>query len=240
MPDEPPSWRPTAVLVTCEHAGNAVPPEYAGLFSGAESLLASHRGWDPGSLGIGRRLAELLGAPLLATAVTRLLVEPNRSPGRPGVFSERTAGLPETEKTRILETHYHPHRRAVEDQIRRWTEAGERVLHLGVHTFTDVLDGVVRTVDLGLLFDPDRPGERAFCGAWKPRLEAAAPAFRVRFNEPYLGTDDGLTTYLRTLFPDPLYAGVEIEVRQGLVADAPEQERVAGLLAGSMPPYGLS
>lgn len=226
------------VLVTCEHAGNAVPPEYAGLFAGAEGLLASHRGWDPGSLGIGRRLADRLGAPLLATSVTRLLVEPNRSPGQPGVFSERTRGLPDPEKARILDSHYHPHRRAIENQIRWWVDRGERVLHLGIHTFTDVLDGVVRTVDLGLLFDPERPAERWFCEAWKPRLDAAAPENRVRFNEPYLGTDDGLTTWLRTLFPDPSYAGIEIEARQGLVGSEPEQRRLADLLAATIPPHG--
>ena len=33
-------------------------------------------------------------------------------------------------------------------------------------------------------------------------------------NFPYLGTDDGFTTYLRTKFADADYAGIELEVNQ--------------------------
>jgi predicted N-formylglutamate amidohydrolase len=55
-------------------------------------------------------------------------------------------------------------------------------------------------------------------------------------NEPYLGTDDGLTTHLRTVFPAAGYAGIEIEVRQGLVASEHQQQVIGDLLAASMPP----
>ncbi|MGZ5244731.1 MAG: N-formylglutamate amidohydrolase, partial [Bacteroidia bacterium] len=41
-----------------------------------------------------------------------------------------------------------------------------------------------------------------------------APELTVKFNYPYLGTDDGFTTHLRKLFPDEKYAGVEIEINQ--------------------------
>ena len=36
----------------------------------------------------------------------------------------------------------------------------------------------------------------------------------VVFNEPYLGTYDGLTTYLRTQYNNTHYAGIEIEINQ--------------------------
>ena len=36
----------------------------------------------------------------------------------------------------------------------------------------------------------------------------------IKFNEPYKGTDDGFTTYLRTKFSDDEYLGIEIEVNQ--------------------------
>jgi predicted N-formylglutamate amidohydrolase len=108
------------------------------------------------------------------------------------------------------------------------------VLHIGVHSFTDVLDGQVRAVDIGLLFDPARRSESELCRAWRTGLESACDG-RVRFNEPYLGTDDGLTTALRAQFPDRAYAGVEVEVRQGLLTSEAAQRAFGALLARTLP-----
>jgi hypothetical protein len=40
---------------------------------------------------------------------------------------------------------------------------------------------------------------------------------RVRRNYPYAGKADGLTAYLRRLFPGAAYLGVELEVNQQCV-----------------------
>ena len=56
--------------------------------------------------------------------------------------------------------------------------------------------------------------EARFCSAWQSTLSAADPRLVVRRNYPYRGYADGLTTSLRRRFPDPAYAGVEIEVNQ--------------------------
>lgn len=243
MGADDPAWRPTDVLVTCEHAGHVVPNEYAPLFSGTEDLLRSHRGWDPGALGVARSLARALRAPLMGVTTTRLLVEANRSPDHPDLFSSLARPLDATARDRVRQVYYLPHRRAV----RAWIAArigGEgrpethntagRVLHIGVHSFTDVLDGQVRAVDIGLLFDPARRAESDLCHAWRTGLESAFDG-RVRLNEPYLGTDDGLTTALRTQFPDRAYAGVEVEVRQGLLTSEVDQRAFGGLLARALP-----
>src|SRR5690606_36771859 len=83
-------WR---VVVSAEHAGNRVPAEYRALFRGREALLASHRGWDPGTATLAAALAHRLGAALFLADVTRLVVDLNRSPSHPGVFSEITRAL---------------------------------------------------------------------------------------------------------------------------------------------------
>jgi hypothetical protein len=36
----------------------------------------------------------------------------------------------------------------------------------------------------------------------------------VKMNQPYKGTDDGFTTYLRKKFDPEHYAGIELEVNQ--------------------------
>lgn len=243
MGTDGPAWRPTDVLVTCEHAGHVVPPEYAPLFAGAEGLLRSHRGWDPGALGVAQSLARALRAPLMGVTTTRLLIEANRSPDHPELFSSFTRPLAASERERIRGVYYLPHRRAVRAWIAARNGGGDRpddrgirgrVLHIGVHSFTDVLDGQVRAVDIGLLFDPARRAESELCHAWRTGLESTYTG-RVRFNEPYLGTDDGLTTALRSQFPDPAYAGIEIEVRQGLLTSEAEQRAFGGLLARTLP-----
>lgn len=241
MPSEPPAptrLRPpppfTRLLVTCEHAGNEVPAAYADLFADARAELDSHRGWDPGALGVALRLAVRRSAPLLATTTTRLLVEANRSPDNPGLFSARTRALPQAERARILDRFYHPHRRAVEQLVRDWADHAHRVLHVAVHSFTDVLDGQTRHLDVGLLFDPRRHAEADLCARWRAGLEAAC-GLRVRDNQPYLGTDDGLTTHLRSVFPEAAYAGVEVEIRQGLLALPENQVDIGDLLAEALP-----
>jgi predicted N-formylglutamate amidohydrolase len=93
----------------------------------------------------------------------------------------------------------------------------ERVVHVGVHTFTPTLNGRRRTADIGLLYDPDRPFEVEIADALALRLRAVAPRLRVRRNYPYRGAADGLTTTLRRRFPGSRYAGLEIEVNQGLL-----------------------
>ena len=98
------------VMLTCEHGGNRVPARYASCFRGAGRVLASHRGWDPGALGVARRLRRRLELPLHFADVTRLLVELNVSEWNRRLFSEFVDGLGTVEKERILERYYRPYR----------------------------------------------------------------------------------------------------------------------------------
>jgi predicted N-formylglutamate amidohydrolase len=235
------------LLLTCEHATNAVPARWAHLFDSpaARDALASHRGWDPGAA----TLAQCLSSPtslssealakeddlghlspvprplsplpgLLGTA-TRLLVDLNRSPGHPQFWSEFSRGLPSAEKEHIVREVYDPFRRAARAEIERRSGPHHApVFHLSVHTFTPHLDGDVRTAEIGLLYDPERPLEVGWVQAWEQALRTLAPGWRIRRNYPYLGTDDGHVTHLRTRYPPGAYAGIELEVNQTLVSDS--------------------
>jgi len=206
--------RPWSIVVSAEHAGRGVPDEYRDRLEGYASLLDSHRGWDPGSLDLAERLASALDAPLQAATVTRLVVDTNRSRLNRNVFSEVTRGLPRAERERLLERYHRPHRDAVRVRVTKAVETGHRVLHLGIHTFTPVLHGVVRKPDVGLLYDPARPSERRLAAVWQHALRRRDPTLIVRRNDPYRGNADGLTTTLRTLHPDAEYLGIEVEVNQ--------------------------
>jgi len=168
-----------------------VPAPHGPLFRGREALLASHRGWDPGTSALARDLAGALHAPCQVATVTRLLVDLNRSATNPAVFSEVTRSLPEAERSELLRRYHSPHRQRVEAAVGTLVAEGDDVLHLGVHSFTPVLRGVERRADLALLYDPARPSERAFAATWTERLRAALPEQRLRRNHPYRGRSDG-------------------------------------------------
>jgi predicted N-formylglutamate amidohydrolase len=205
------------LVFTCEHGGREVPRDYAALFSGRDSLLASHRGWDAGALELGRELAAAFGAPLYAATTTRLLVDLNRSIGHRQLFSEITRPLSRARRLEIVESNYRPHRLAIESEIARRIASGSRVIHVASHSFTPTLDGVPRQADVAWLYDPRRHGEGVFAHAWLRALAKLAPGLRLRRNYPYQGRADGLTASLRKHHPDAAYVGIELEVNQRFV-----------------------
>jgi predicted N-formylglutamate amidohydrolase len=229
-------WVPDVVVLTCEHAGREVPPEYRRRFRGARDVLRTHRGSDIGSLAVGQRMAARVHAPLVFSLTTRLLVDLNRSIGSPQLFSEFTHDMDAADRETILARYYRPFRTTVGRLIEDSVGAGRAVLHLSIHSFADVLNERPRHLDIGLLFDPARASEVAVCEPWRLGIQAQSGDLRVAFNEPYLGVDDGHTTALRKVFPASRYAGIEVELRQGLV-ESPSEQRAAGeLLAATLRP----
>jgi predicted N-formylglutamate amidohydrolase len=216
------------LLVTCEHGGNRVPRDHRARFRGRARLLASHRGWDPGALAVARRLSRAVGAPLLAATTTRLLVDLNRSPHNPAVFSELTRGLSRERRRALLDHHHRPHWNRVRARV---ASAPGRVLHLAVHSFAPVWRGAERDFEVGILYDPKRRRERALARAWQRCLRRADPALRVRRNAPYRGDADGLTAALRREFPPGRYLGFELELNQRAIAGARGQRALAAALA---------
>ena len=207
----------SALIISCEHGGNQVPPAYAPLFIGFEAMLPTHRGWDPGALELAETMADTLDAPLFAATTTRLLVDLNRSIGHHQLFSEPTRGLNNAEQGRIIDTHYRPHRDAVEGAVARCIASGQRVVHIASHSFTPVMHDHVRRADVACLYDSRRPLERTLAIRWLAALgqHAEAPQRLMRRrNYPYNGQGDGLSTLLRRRYGADAYVGVELEVNQ--------------------------
>jgi predicted N-formylglutamate amidohydrolase len=205
------------LLITCEHGGNRVPPRYAGWFRGYEAMLETHRGFDFGALQMGRELSRSLEAPLVASTVTRLLVDLNRSMGRRDLLSPASRQAPPAERERMLREHYRPYRERVEHLVGTAIARGRRVVHVSSHSFTPRLHGKVRRADVGLLCDASRSAERTTCENWKAALRRLAPELRVRRNYPYWGSGDGLTSHLRKRHAPSEYVGIELEINQALV-----------------------
>jgi predicted N-formylglutamate amidohydrolase len=129
-------------------------------------------------------------------------------PAPTGAALAPTRALPDDRKQDILARHYHPYRDLVLAWIAAAVRQGDRVVHISVHSFTPVLDGIARRADAGLLFDPRRPREARFCRAWQAGLADRASHWIVRRNYPYRGTSDGLVVALRRQFGAVSYLGV--------------------------------
>jgi predicted N-formylglutamate amidohydrolase len=201
-------------LITCEHGGNRIPSRYHDLFIGREALLRTHRGYDAGALRFARELADVLHAPLLASTVSRLLIDLNRSLGHPHLYSDATRDIAPELRHDILARYYLPYRSKAETQIAQAIDSGQRVIHVSCHSFTPELDGKLRNADLGLLYDPSRPAEAGLCRRWRIALKTYAAVLKARMNYPYAGTADGFTVYLRKRFPADRYLGIELEINQ--------------------------
>ena len=221
------------IVITCEHGGRDIPAEYASYFAAHQALLTTHRGFDIGALKLYEKFVAAGADAAFFSETSRLLVELNRSRHHPNLFSMATKDLPLAEKNAILEYHYVPYRQAVEEAIRSFIAENHSVLHLSVHSFTPVMNGILRNADIGLLYDPKRKSEAEFCTRWKKELAAIAPELKVRFNYPYRGTADGFTTHLRRMFPAEKYAGIELEVNQKFPEEGAEtwnnvQQKIVG------------
>lgn len=208
------------LVITCEHGGNRIPAPYRDLFHAQQAPLHSHRGYDPGALIMARALAKKFAAPLVASTVSRLLVDLNRSVGHPRLYSEATRKAPAAVRQRILKHYYQPYRAQAEGFVRTAIAAHGQVIHLSSHSFTPELDGKIRDADIGLLYDPARPGEADLCERWKAALETCALNLAVRRNYPYAGKGDGLTAWFRRCLPPAAYVGIELEVNQKHVVSA--------------------
>ncbi|HSC86832.1 MAG TPA: N-formylglutamate amidohydrolase [Polyangiaceae bacterium] len=221
-----------ALIVTCEHATQRVPPELAQQFAGraARAALASHRGWDPGAIDLARQLARRYGAPLFEASVSRLVVDTNRSPGHPRLFSEFTRQLPEADRRQLTSRYHAPHQDAVFAAVERLSRRGATILHLAMHSFTPWWEGQERTTDVGILYDPRRAGELAFASRLQRELRAVSE-WRVHKNAPYRGVADGLPTLLRKHFGPRRYVGLELEVNQRWFGEKTRRATLRSLLA---------
>ncbi|PNW29243.1 N-formylglutamate amidohydrolase [Formosa algae] len=200
------------LLLTCEHGGANIPKRFASAFINEKTTLQTHRGFDIGALDLFKYLKPLADFTNYSET-SRLLIELNRSLHHKNLFSGYAKTLSNSDKEYLITSYYKVYRNALEQYISKEINKENTVIHLAIHSFTPVLKGEQRTCDIGLLYDTERVEESKFCKTFKSNLHLENPRLKIRFNYPYLGKADGLTTYLRKQHPLN-YIGIELEVNQ--------------------------
>ncbi len=212
-------------ILSCEHGGGTIPAAYNPIFEDALSTLEIHRIFDYGALELFHRLKnEFTGFSHYAT-VSRLLVDLNRSLEATSLFSEFEDDFTAAQKQTILDEYYHPFRNRFIQYLEPVFNGGDFVVHVSVHSFTPILNGVERDADIGILFDPSFAQEKRLATMWKRLIAKRLPYLKIRFNYPYLGKTDGHVVYYRRRYPRQ-YAGLELELNYRCVDDP---EILAGL-----------
>lgn len=219
------------LMLTCEHASNKLPAAFKKAVP--TEVLKTHRAYDIGAVQVFRKLVKFAKPEFFCEGkFSRLFVDLNRTITNKSAFCEYYDALEAsdkaaTEKAKAQATAYWNEYRAtikkfVQQNIGKDSRGNSgksaenkdvEIIHLGIHSFTPVLNGKVRNTDIGILYDPTRPQERAYANVIKAEIKRLYPTMKVRFNYPYKGTSDGLTTTLRKKF-GPQYVGIEIEINQ--------------------------
>lgn len=227
-----------SVVVLCDHAANRLPPRFGTL--GLEPHhLSAHFAWDPGALGVARALAAALDAPLVASTVSRLVIDCNRDPSAEDsivVIGETTpipgnAGLSADERHRRVSEVYEPFHAAATQTIDSALTA-RPIMIVSVHSFTPVFKGTARPWHVGILFDHDDRLARPLLADL-----AADKTLVVGENQPYSPRDRVYHTLDRHAQRRGLPSAM-IEIRNDLIATDQAQrawgERLAKAIRSAM------
>jgi predicted N-formylglutamate amidohydrolase len=226
--------RPSAWLVTCDHASNRVPDEIGGGSLGLpEAEMGRHIAYDIGAAGVTRHLAEILDAPAILSRFSRLVIDPNRGEDDPTLIMRLYDGtivpgnrhLDARERERRLDSYHRPYHAAYSQLAARRADT----IIVAIHSFTPRLNGrAPRPWHIGILH-----------AGWDQRLSRplldllrAEPDLCVGENQPYAGHLPGDAIDRHALIPGRPNA--LIELRHDLIADPAGQrawaERLAPLL----------
>ena len=226
------------MLITGDHAGNAV-PKAMGTLGLAAGELERHIAWDLGVAEVARRLSARMGATAVLASYTRLLIDPNRSLGDAQSIPEMSDGtriapnqnLTDAERLTRAEVLYWPYHRAVDEHIARLQRGGCVPVVLALHSFTPALNVGTkpRPWHVGVLFGRDERLSRLLLAGFEARGDLVVGA-----NEPYSGVTHGYGLKVHGIAHGLPHA--ELEIRQDLIADAAGQARWADLLAEVLTP----
>lgn len=214
------------IVLTCEHASNHIPAEYAGLGLPPHELTR-HIAWDIGVAAVTRELARRLDAPAFLGTYSRLLIDLNRpvdSPTSIPARSEATdipgnVGIDDIEKNRRIERMFTPFHDRIEALLDAREKQGRKSRIVGIHSFTPVFHGVQRPWHVGILYGQSKDYAEALMTELR-----RDPALVVDGNVPYI--IDRLEDYAIPVHgEDRGYPAVLVEVRQDLLlTDAGVQE----------------
>lgn len=219
-------------VLLCDHASNALPPPFADLGL-PRAILDSHFAWDPGALAVAVRLAPRLNAPLVRTAVSRLVIDCNRRLDAPDLIPTELEGQPvpgngglsTADRQARVRRFHEPFHAAIAKVVEARLARGLPTALVTVHSFTPVLYGRHRPWQVGII----RHRDRRLADLLLQGLRADG-GLTVGENEPY-GPQDGVYYTLDRHAESRGLACAMVEIRNDELSTDDGQARWADRLA---------
>ncbi|GAA0776883.1 N-formylglutamate amidohydrolase [Roseibium denhamense] len=220
----------SGLLLLCDHASNAVPPEYGDLGVPAEQF-ERHIGYDIGARAVTLELAKRLNAPACLTTYSRLLIDPNRGEDDPtllmrlsdGAVVPGNAHADQKERERRISRFHKPYHDLIETTLDLSLQSAPPPVVVSIHSFTPVWRGVPRPWHATVLWDSDPRAVRLMLDGLRRQ-----PDLVVGDNEPYDGALKNDTMYRHATRRG--LSQVLLELRQDLIANTGGQLEWAGRL----------
>ncbi len=218
------------VLLVCDHASCRFPQALGDM--GLDPFARRcHLAIDIGAGKLTETIAKSLGVTAVIAQYSRLVVDCNRQLMDPGAFLEYGDGilvpgnrnLTQAEKDARANAIYWPYHNAIDEQIKRLEALGPAPAFISVHSFTPVLNGIARDVQMGVLWDKDDRLSDIFIEEFRNA------GFLTGDNEPYSGRapqDFTIDHHAEEIgLPH-----VGIEVRQDLIDDIAGVDEIAPIM----------
>jgi len=227
-----PAGAASPYLLIAEHAGNLVPEPWRNLGLAA-AFLDTHFAVDLGIDALTRRLSQMLRAPAVIARYSRLFLDYNRPAEEWDYMRPDLGGIP-VPGNLAVDADERRQRNLVawaplENAINAAARDGQALV--SVHSFTPVMGGVRREVDIGVLWrEPS-----AFVSSVLDILteHGAAAGLRIGDNEPYDWREAvGYTLNRHGL--EPGRPCLYLEVRNDILADPEKFELIAGVLENTL------
>jgi len=212
------------VLLLCDHASSAVPPD---IDLGIDpALLDKHIAVDIGAAPVTHALAAKLDCPAILATVSRLVIDLHREPDHLGLIPHQSDGHPvpgniDADRTARIARFHAPYHRLLRERIR----AQRPRLILSIHSFTPRLEqgGSDRPWHVGVLYNRDARAAHPAVRFFRER------GFVTGDNEPYSGRL--LNATLNRHAEGQGIPSVAIEVRNDLIREPAGVDKWAGVLA---------
>ena len=223
------------IVLVCEHASNFIPESLEGLGLNAEEKI-SHVAWDIGAYEMAKEISQMLDAPLVASCVSRLVYDCNRSP-ESGIGIPSKSELTEVAGNKDLSADaindrvkyvYEPFHdlvsKTINERMNPSTQHTSPVV-ITIHSFTPVYFGENRSVELGILHDKD---DRLATAMMTNHVKNTD--LKTELNAPYDASDNVMHTVNRHT-KEQGFLNVMIEVKNDLLSNPDDIQSVASDLS---------
>ena len=220
-------------VIICDHASNFVPRSVAdGNLGVNKKEMQRHIAFDVGAKGLALELGKSLGAPVVCSNYSRLVIDPNRGEKDPtlvmqlydGTIIPANKNVTNLEIERRLDLFYRPYHDAIKNLLNSFQDP----IIVSIHSFTPQLKGKkTRPWHVGLLTSGDRRFHNVLLKSFEKE-----PQLCVGDNEPYIGTSPGNTIDKHAIIEERF--NTLIEVRNDLIKTDFDQKAWAKLIKNNL------